>query len=59
MPGEHEYYSFHVPDEYTATEMEMRYPMNDALMQQMFEDYCRDQEDRERYPLFFLKKGIV
>ena len=44
--------------DYFAVE-EYYFKEDDRLMQQMFEDYCRDQEDRERYPLFFLKKGIV
>lgn len=51
------------------------YPQNDALMQQMYEDYVASQqkekdleEDKRKYPLFFwrevcaehtLKEGIV
>lgn len=42
------------------------YPQNDVLMQEMYEEYMALQqeekeleEDKRKYPLFFLRDGIV
>lgn len=35
------------------------YPQNDKLIQQIYEEYMQLEEDKIKYPLLFLKEGIV
>lgn len=67
MPDWINYYgSYSVGTVWDNTQDLSVYPQNDVLMQQMYEDYMASQqeekelkEDKRKYPLFFLKKGIV